>query len=229
MMYSPEEKRFLRCQLPRLEGLVEERLRLTPACHALDHTQRVRRAAAKLAGLEGADPLLLDYAALLHDIGRAQELADQGKTCHAELGAEISRQILAELGIENAGFVDAVCDCVRQHRFRRRGQAGPQSLEAKVLYDADKLDSLGAIGLARAFHFAGRIGAKVHNSAELAMNSKSYSSEDSAYREYLVKLRRLPEKMLTENGRKMGRRRLLLMQQFFDSLNLECLGADLLD
>ena len=227
-MYSPGEQEFLRRQLSQLERVVAQKLEQTPPCHDIDHTLRVRMTAAKLGDLEKADPLLLDYASLLHDVGREQELSDQGKTCHAELGAELSKEILAELGIENQAFVDAVCDCVRQHRFRRRNQDKPQSIEAKVLYDADKLDSLGAIGLARAFHFAGRIGAKVHNSAEQAMNSESYGPEDSAYREFLVKLRLLPDKMLTENGKKMAQKRLLLMQQFFVNLNRECDGKDLL-
>ncbi|NMA42851.1 MAG: hypothetical protein GX946_05660 [Oligosphaeraceae bacterium] len=60
------------------------------------------------------------------------------------------------------------------------------------------------------------------------MNSESYGPEDSAYREFLVKLRLLPDKMLTENGKKMAQKRLLLMQQFFDNLNRECDGKDLL-
>ena len=75
--------------------------------------------------------------------------------------------------------------------------------------------------MARAFYFAGRIGARLHNTAEEALRSASYSEQDSAYREYLVKLRLLPEKMLTETGRRLAQDRAAYMKEFFDRLNRE--------
>ena len=94
-------------------------------------------------------------------------------------------------------------------------------MEARVLFDADKLDSLGAVGLARAFHFAGKTGARVHNTRDEALGGESYGREDSAYREYLVKLRHLPEGMLTASGRRVARERDLFMQEFFQELDKE--------
>jgi uncharacterized protein len=227
MMIDFEERCFLLERLPAVEAKVRELLLSMPSCHDWDHTLRVRQNARVLAEAERADPLLVDYAVLLHDIGRLRELADRGKTCHAALGATMAEQLLAELGIEIADFVEQVVACVRTHRYRGRTTEKPASLEAKVVFDADKLDSLGAIGLARAFHFAGRIGARVHNSDEEALNSKSYSREDSAYREFLVKLRHLPKAMLTQSGRKIATKRYLLMQNFFQNLDQECKGHDL--
>lgn len=227
MNYNSEEKKILRDKLSELQQKVKEILLQAPSCHDLEHTLRVRENAAKLAEIENADALLIDYAALLHDIARPQELLSQGKTCHAKLGAEMAKSILKEIKITNEQFIEKVAACVRTHRYRNRGEELPESLEAKIVFDADKLDSLGAIGLARAFHFAGRIGAKVHNSKEKAINSKSYSQEDSAYREYLVKLRYLPESMLTESGKKIATARLAFMRDFFEKLNKECSGKDL--
>jgi uncharacterized protein len=97
-------------------------------------------------------------------------------------------------------------------------------LEEQIIYDADKLDSIGAVGIGRAFHFAGREGAKLHNSAEAALNSAAYSREDSAYREYLVKLRHIPERMLTVAGRELAIERAAFMDQFFQRLNHEIFG-----
>ena len=102
------------------------------------------------------------------------------------------------------------------------GKNAPQNLIEKIVYDADKLDSIGAVGVGRAFHFAGRIGAKLHNTSEAALNSEAYSEEDSAYREYLVKLRSVPERMLTVTGRKLAEDRSAFMHEFFRRMNEEC-------
>jgi uncharacterized protein len=226
MLITDKNRRFLLERLPDVEEHVRKLLLAMPSCHDWDHTLRVRQNARKLAEAEKADLLLVDYAALLHDIGRLQELNDQGKTCHAALGAAMSKKILGDMGIKIPKFIEQVAACVRTHRYRGRTAEKPASLEAKVVFDADKLDSLGAIGLARAFHFAGRIGARVHNSETEALNSKSYSREDSAYREFLVKLRHLPKAMLTESGRKYAKKRYMLMQMFFHALDQECNGDD---
>lgn len=211
----------------QVEARVKKMLLANPACHDWDHTQRVRTLALRLAAAEGADALIVEVAALLHDIGRSTELADQGRTCHAALGGRLSREILLSLGVVSSSFVTAVVDCVRCHRYRRRdADAKPKTLEAKVVYDADKLDSMGAIGIGRSFHFAGRIGARVHNTAEEALGSESYSREDSAYREYLVKLRFLKDKMQTASGARLAARRHQVMAEFFAELDREVRGED---
>ncbi len=221
------DRNALREKLPALEKRVQEIFATMPSCHDFDHTLRVRQNAAILAQAESADLLVVDYAALLHDIGRQQELQDQGQTCHATLGAAMVKPILLELGVQEEQFIQAVAECVRTHRYRVRNDLKPSSPEAKVVFDADKLDSLGAIGLARAFNFAGRIGARVHNSRKEAMTAKSYSREDSAYREFLVKLQFLPKAMLTNSGKSLAKRRYQLMEQFFRQLEQECTGEDL--
>ena len=105
------------------------------------------------------------------------------------------------------------------HRFRAKRI--PATLEAKIVYDADKLDSLGAVGVGRAFLFAGRVHARLHNTEREAVNSPAYSREDTAYREYLVKLRHLPDGMLTEPGRTIARERAAFMAEFFRRMNAE--------
>ena len=219
--------------LQRVEACVRDLLANSPACHDWDHTLRVWNNAKRIAAMTKAahpdaplDETLVSVAALMHDIGRPQELADQGKTNHAVYGAELCLKLLPELGVNDASYCARVADCIRSHRFRKReGNAEPASLEAKIVYDADKLDSIGAIGIGRSFHFAGRTGARVHNRAEEALASDSYSREDSAYREYLVKLRKIRERMLTDAGRQLAEKRHAFMVVFFEELNEECFGG----
>lgn len=209
----------------RLEEYARGLLEGSPACHDWEHTLRVRRIAKRLAKAEGADLMVVEAAALLHDIGRPAELADCGKTCHAELGAKMVREALPQLGVSDKEFIERVASCVLTHRYRKRNpERFPQSIEAKVIFDADKLDGIGAIGIARSFHFAGRIGAKIHNREEEALSDDSYSKEDSAFREYLVKLRHVRSKLLTDSGRAMAEGRHSFMEEFFKELNLEAYG-----
>ena len=210
---------------PSLRKQVRHLLGAHPECHGWDHTIRVWHCACRLAAAEGADTAVVEYAALLHDIGRADEIRAQGKTCHARIGAERVPSLLAALGVADTGFVEHVAACVRTHRYRQ-DDSTPATREAKVVYDADKLDSIGAIGIGRAFHFAGRVGARVHNTADEAMASEPYGPQDTAYREYLVKLRHIREAMLTTEGRRLAERRHTFMRGFFERLELETQGLD---
>lgn len=208
--------------IKRLETEAMALLASSPACHDWDHTLRVRRNAMMIAEAEGADKLVVEAAAILHDVGRPAELMDEGKTDHAELGASMVPHILKRTGVDDTGFIEHVAACVLTHRFRKRHpERIPATLEAKTVFDADKLDSMGAIGIARSFHFAGRVGARVHNTETEALNSDSYSHEDTAYREYLVKLRFLKDAMLTNTGRIIALNRHDFMKTFFHELNTE--------
>ena len=207
-------------ELPALRDAVREQVKAILAtgegCHDFDHTLRVLKNAGILAGEEGCslrERILIELAALLHDCARPDELASGGKLCHAELGAVKAGTILHRLGCSDPEAVQLVCDAVRCHRFR--GKARPRTLIAKILHDADKLDSIGAVGIGRAFHYAGRLGARLHNTEEEALGSKEYSREDTAYREYLVKLRHVPERLTTESGRRHAREREKFMHEFF--------------
>lgn len=211
-------------ELLRLREALPERIRSIlqhgEGCHDFDHTLRVLNNARTLAQEEGCsetEKLQIEIAALLHDCARPEEFESGGKLCHAELGAEKARQLLNELGCSDAALIRTVCDAVRSHRFR--GKARPKTLVAKIVHDADKLDSIGAVGIGRAFHFAGKLGARLHNSEEQALNSPAYSREDTAYREYLVKLRKVPERLTTLSGRRHARERAEFMHEFFRRMN----------
>jgi uncharacterized protein len=191
--------------------------------HGPDHSERVWQMALRLGREMGANLEILTAAALLHDIGRAEESASKGAICHAEYGAELAGSILKKLDFP-ADTVRQVCHCIRAHRYR--GTCVPQSLEAKILFDADKLDSIGAIGIGRAFLFAGQIGACLHNPELDPRETESYSNQDSAYREFQVKMTRVKGRLLTPAGAKIAENRHQFMEIFFDRLNREIYGAD---
>lgn len=198
---------------------VEEKFARANGCHDFDHTLRVVRNAMKLCDeLPEADRETVWLAALLHDIARADEDRDQGRTDHAERGAEMVPSILTPLGIAPE-TIAAAAQAVRTHRYR--DELRPATLEAEIVYDADKLDSLGAVGIGRAFLFAGKNGARLHNRRETALAADAYSREDTAYREYLVKLSKLPEAVITAPARRIARERAAFMEQFFAVLDLE--------
>jgi len=189
--------------------------------HDWDHTRRVYNICVHIGQKENADMEILKTAAILHDIGRKHQDRHNGKFCHAEKGALLAGNLLSEFGMDK-NKIDRIIHCIETHRFR--GNRIPDSKEAKILFDADKLDSIGAVGIGRAFLFAGEIGAKLHDKDVDIEKTKSYSKDDTAYREYLVKLKKIKDRMLTQEGRRMAEERHNFMVEFFDRLNMEVVG-----
>ncbi|MFB6203533.1 MAG: HD domain-containing protein [Candidatus Nanohaloarchaea archaeon] len=122
--------------------------------HDWQHVQRVAKIGRELAEKEGADPETVRAAALLHDVGRSKEREDIIED-HAEWGAEKAREVLDRSEFPEEKIEDVV-HCIRTHRYSTGPE--PETLEARVLFDADNLDSMGAVGIARSFSFAGERG-----------------------------------------------------------------------
>ena len=203
----------------KLYQMTADKLLNTGSCHDFDHTKRVmNNAALLLKSCPGADAEIVTLAALLHDIARPEEEASKGQRCHAKLGASLVPDMLKKCGFDEK-TASRVAEAVRTHRFR--GKDEPQTIEADIVFDADKLDSLGAVGIGRAFLFAGHENARLHNTESEALNSEPYSKEDTAFREYLVKLRYLPRKMRSTAGRKLAVERAAFMTTFFEKLDQE--------
>lgn len=189
--------------------------------HDWDHTERVLNLVIHIGKKEKADIEILKLSAVLHDIGREEEIRSNWKICHAERGAELAEKILKRYKIPKEK-IEKIIDCIRTHRFK--GKNIPKSLEAKVLYDADKLDAIGAIGLGRAFVFAGELGAKVHDPKVTVENSIEYSREDTAFRHFQDKLIKIKDKLLTDEGKLLAKSRHQFMVDFFDRINKETNG-----
>jgi uncharacterized protein len=192
-----------------------------PGSHDWDHSQRVSRLCLHIGRIEGASLGVLEIAAYLHDIGRAYENASKGTICHARRGAEIARRVLSRFPISEEEKANII-HCIRSHRFR--GNHRPETLEAKVLFDSDKLDAIGAVGVGRAFLFAGEVGAKLHNPLVKPEDTRPYTSDDTGYREYKLKLCRIKDSMLTKEGQRMAKERHAFMEVFFQRFGEEYEG-----
>ncbi len=194
------------------------------AAHAFDHVLRVTRLAEHIAQAEGADLQVVRTAALLHDCARLEP-------DHHLAGAQRARELLAS---DDPGFVEAVAHCIESHRFSV--EPHPATIEAQCLCDADKLDAIGAIGVARAFAFAGRHGTQLW-AGPLADVRSQVGEEVRAYRQHrgatkdytpshelVCKLEGLAEGLYTATARAIAAERQAFMLAFFQQLDAEALG-----
>jgi uncharacterized protein len=189
--------------------------------HDWDHTRRVVVLCEHIGQVEKADLTLLRIAAYLHDIGRCHQDRSSGASCHAREGARMAADILKNVPLADPDK-QHIIHCIRSHRFREN--QAPETLEAKVLFDADKLDAIGAVGVARAYLFAGEVGARLHNPDIDVTAAPAYSENDTGYREYLVKLRHIHTRMLTGEGCRLAAERHSFMEAFFERFISETKG-----
>ncbi len=188
-------------------------------CHDWTHVERVKNLALKIGKIEKANLEILEVAALLHDIGRRDEMKTKGKFCHAEKSAEISGKFLKKLKV-NKQDIENILHCIICHRYRNYHV--PETIEARVLFDADKIDSIGAVGIGRDFLFAGSAGSNsmyTGNEKKVIKNLKvkdyAFTKEDSAVLEYEFKLKNIKDKILTKTGKRIARERHKFMINFF--------------
>jgi len=194
--------------------------------HDFDHVLRVYRLAERLAEAEGADLPIVRSAALLHDsCGSAPGGSGVQRAEHHLTSAKFAGQVLREKSWAQEQIL-AVQHCIRAHRFRGKEEK-PETLEAKVLFDADKLDVLGAIGVARTIAYAALDGqpAYADPSEKFAQTGiKEPGESHSSYHEYLFKLRNVKDRLFTESGRQLAEARHNYMVGFYQQLQAEVRG-----
>lgn len=189
------------------------------AAHDFDHVLRVTHLAAQIAAAEGADLTVVRLAALLHDLPTPPELDGDHRTAHHLRAAAAARQLLAARGA-GADLVAQVAHCIEAHRFRDQ-RVQPQTLEACCLYDADKLDAIGAIGVARAFAYAGAHGSRLWVKPVAVITDGDAASDYTPVHEYVFKLRQLLDTLHTSTARAIGVERHATMTAFFTQLDAE--------
>jgi uncharacterized protein len=190
--------------------------------HDWSHTERVSSMCIRIGTKEHADRFVLALAALLHDIGREEEYASEGAVCHAEASTAKAREILTRYQLEPA-VLENVLHSIAAHRFR--GDLNPETLEAKVLSDADKLDAIGAIGVARSYLWLGEFGGPLYDEPGDEQDAMQRRPEnDSLQREWVVKLRFLKERMYTETARRIAVSRTVYLERYLRRLELEVKG-----
>lgn len=201
----------------RLEAHIAEEPEPRDGAHDLSHALRVARLAGRIAREEGADGDVCVAAALLHDlVWVPKNHADSPRT--AELSAAQARSWCAALPAL-APKADAVAQAILTHSFSGGGDA--ESLEARVVQDADRLEALGAIGIARVFATGASFGAGLWHPADpwgrgRALDDKRYSLDH-----FPIKLLKLEGLLKTETGRRLARDRQELMVGYLAALRDE--------
>lgn len=193
----------------------------TSPAHDWHHVQRVERLADNLADeYPEADRRTLRAAVLLHDIGRARE--DRGEIGdHAAWGAREAREVLPEHGFEDHKQIDAICHAIAVHRFSTDPE--PETLEAKLLCDADNLDALGAVGVARCFTYGGERGEVIHD-PDLPPEADDSAVGATQCNHFDKKILDLPERMYTDAGREIAADRSDFVEQFLERFEQEVAG-----
>jgi uncharacterized protein len=188
--------------------------------HAIDHIERVYNMATYLANEEGADLEIVQAAALLHDAtGRVVDGDASARLQHHEASALFAGEILSSESWE-ADRIAAVQHCIRAHRFRSTGET-PETPEAKVLFDADKLDVTGAIGIVRVIAYSTIVNQPIYTQPSdrfMSSGEKEPGEGHSGYHEYLIKIRKIPDLLHTPAARFIAKKRHAVIQSFFEQL-----------
>lgn len=220
-------------RLQKIKKIVKKEL--SSSHHDIEHIERVYNLCLHLAKYESdVDLEILKTAALLHDIARFKEFQDKtGKIEHAALGAEMAEEVLKTLGYSKEK-IEQVKHCIIVHRYRRNRK--PKTVEAMILFDADKLDALGAVGVARAFMMAGHYNQKIYSNVSIAeylrdnvLGGKPEGglkdvSKHTPNIEYELKLKNIPERLYTPKAKAIAKERLQFMENFFERLKTEISG-----
>ena len=186
------------------------------SAHGEDHIYRVLYNALRIAKTEEkVDYDVLITASLLHDIGRKEQF-ENPKVCHAQAGSEKAYRFLIESGFDER-FAEQVKYCIFTHRYRENNL--PQTIEAKILFDADKLDVTGAMGIARTLLYKGKVSEPLYSLLpDGTVSTGENDTEPSFFQEYKYKLEGLYSKFFTKKAEEMAKKREMAAVAFYNEL-----------
>lgn len=186
------------------------------SAHDKEHIYRVLYTALDIAQTElNVNYDVLIFSCLLHDIGRKEQFKNPN-LCHARIGADKAYHFLIDNGFDNTLAEHVKC-CIETHRFRKNSP--PQSIEAKILFDADKLDASGVIGIARTLMYKGQVAEPLY---QLLPDGQVSSGENdktpSFFQEYKYKLEKLYSNFFTKRGTELAKERQQSAIRFYNDI-----------
>lgn len=186
------------------------------SAHDAEHIYRVLYNALDIARTEkGVNLDILITACLLHDIGRKEEFQNPGIS-HAEIGADKAYAFLLSHGFDK-NFAEKVSTCIRLHSYRK--STPPDSIEAKILFDADKIDVTGALGTARTLQYAGAASEPLYSlSDDGQVSDGTNDSKPSFFHEYKYKLEKIYNRFYTKRGREIAVQRQDAAIEFYNHM-----------
>lgn len=204
--------------IKKTEKFVQSKLYGEGSGHDWWHTWRVWQMAKKIAAQEKADLFVVELAALLHDIAdwKFQKNYDDS------VGAIVTKEWLEKLGVD-AETINRVCKIVTGISFKGAGVKDKlDTIAGKVVQDADRLDAIGAVGIARCFTYGGSIGRQIYDPNLKIQAHKSFKAyrinqkQGSSVNHFYEKLLLLKDRVNTKTGKKLAAKRHKLMESFLD-------------
>lgn len=196
---------------------------MNDSAHDKEHIYRVLYMALDIAKYESnVDMDVLIISCLLHDIGREEQFKNP-KLCHAQIGSEKAYNYLISNGFPEEKVVQ-IRSCILTHRFRSDNP--PNSIEAKILFDADKLDVTGTLGIARTLVYKGIVSEPLYSvEKNRCVLDGSSDREPSFFQEYKYKLEKLYDKFYTDRATQIAKERQHSAVAFYSSMLEEVRGC----
>ena len=200
-------------QLENLKKIAKNKLAKNDPAHDFEHVMRVYRNAEKISKTENGNKKLILSAVLLHDIIKIKNRKDS-----ALKSAKFSEKILKENHFLN-NEIKIISDAIKEHSFSK-GKT-PSTIEGKILQDADRLDAIGAIGLARVFSFSGSNNRSFYDPNDPFSKNRSLDDNKWALDHFYEKLLTLEKKMNTRTGKTLAKKRTKILENFLKELKTE--------
>ena len=196
------------------ESLISSLKDGSDGAHDLAHIGRVWVNAMRIASSEGGNISILAASVLMHDCVSVEKNSEI-RSLASKLSADRAVEILKEMGWRDADC-EAVYHAIEAHSFSANVE--PRSLEVRILQDADRLDAIGFIGIARCFYTAGRMGSKIYDPTDVTAESRDLFDKRYALDHFSAKLFHLANSFRTKKGRELARRRHEAMRSFYDGI-----------
>ena len=200
-------------QLGNLKKIAKIKLAKNDPSHDFEHVMRVYRNAEKICKTENGNKKLVLSAVLLHDIIKTKTRKNSSTK-----SAKLSKKILKENNFLN-DEIKIISDAIKQHSFSK-GKI-PSTPEGKILQDADRLDAIGAIGLARVFSFSGSNNRPFYDPDDPFSKNRILNDNRWALDHFYAKLLTLEKKMNTKTGKILAKKRTKILENFLKELKTE--------
>lgn len=209
-----------------IRPLVEELFSGDSGGHDISHLERTMNAALYIQEREGGDRVIVGLGAFLHDMHRIME-HDEGRFVSPEESLGPIREMLAKTNLTNEQE-EGICYCVEHHEHYNWNGDNVQDINALIVQDADNLDAIGAMGIARAFSYGGMRGLPLYDPSvpleETGAYQEGEGADESTMHHFFHKSLRLGQHMNTKTGAELARQRSAYMRAFVDEFLSEWNG-----
>jgi len=200
-------------QLENLKKIAKKKLQNNDPAHDFEHIMRVYRNAEKICKIENGNKKLILSAVLLHDI-----IKNKNQINSALKSAKLAEIILKENHFSSDEIM-VISDAIKDHSFSKNKI--PSTPEGKILQDADRLDAIGAIGLARVFSFSGSNNRPFYDPKDPFSKNRNLNDNKWALDHFFEKLLKLEAKMNTKTGKLLAKRRTKTLKNFLKEMKNE--------